>query len=190
MVQNIKQELRRKLIDRLMSLAKEEVKRRSSNVEEILSRLPIYKEAKVVMGYFPLKGEVSLLRMFRRAQGSKKFCFPVMDLEKKDLSVFAVDDWDSGFVRGPYGVMQPDISRAEKVDIGKIDLVIVPGLAFDRQKNRLGRGAGFYDRFLAKQALTAKTIGVAFDFQLLFSLPVSPPFDKKVDTVVSESEII
>ncbi|MCP4653370.1 MAG: 5-formyltetrahydrofolate cyclo-ligase [Candidatus Omnitrophica bacterium] len=185
-----KKELRKKLLDQLLSLTKEEIKRRSENVEKILSELPLYKEAKVIMGYFPLNGEVDVLEMFRKAWGDKRFCFPVMDTEKKDLRVFEVTNLSGCFVSGPYGVMQPDPAQTKEIDVSQLDMVIVPGIGFDRNKNRLGRGAGFYDRFLGKISAPVSKIGVAFDFQILDDLPVHLPFDQKVDVVVSEKYFI
>ena len=186
-----KKELRKTLLEKLLSLTKEELKRRSENVEKLLSGLPIYKEAKVVMAYYPLRGEVDVLGMMRKAhvQG-KRFCFPVMDLEKKSLRVFEVKNFDEDFSLGPFKVTQPDTGKTREVDIKEIDMVIVPGLAFDYQKNRLGRGEGFYDRFLKRIKPPTKIVGIAFDFQILSHLPTHHPFDEKVDIVVSENFLI
>ncbi|UCC95529.1 MAG: 5-formyltetrahydrofolate cyclo-ligase [Candidatus Omnitrophota bacterium] len=184
-----KKSVRQELLSKLLSLTKEEIKRRSINVEKILRDLPIYKEAKLIMIYYPLKGEVDVLEMVRKAE-NKRWCFPVMDLEMKNLLPFEVHNICEDFVAGPYGVMQPDPRRAKEVDIKEIDVVIVPGLAFDSQRNRLGRGGGFYDRFLKCIKPPTKTIGVAFDFQILPSLPIHHPHDKKVDHVISENFLI
>jgi 5-formyltetrahydrofolate cyclo-ligase len=185
-----KKEIRKKLIERLLSLTKEEVKRRSKNVEKILSELPIYKEAKVILVYYPLRGEVDVLEMIRKVWSSKRVCFPVMDVGTKDLRAFEVSNLDSDFISGPYGVMQPDITKTKEIALGDIDMILVPGIAFDCQKNRLGRGAGYYDRFLKKIKFPTKKVGVAFEFQVLENLPVHPTFDEKVDTVVTERDVI
>jgi len=184
-----KKDLRKKLMAKLLSLTTEEIKRRSADVISILSNLPIYKDAKVIMAYFPLKGEVDVLGLMGKAIGTKRFCFPVVDLAAKKMSVFEVRDVERDFLPGPFGLMQPDPGKTKEMDIGKIDLVIVPGLAFDFAKNRLGRGAGFYDRFLNKIKPSTKKVGVAFEFQILESLPVIPPFDQKVDFLVTETKI-
>lgn len=185
-----KEKVRKKLLEKLLSLTKDELKRRSKDVENILSKLPIYKCAKVIMVYYPLRGEVNLLEMFRKEWGSKRFCFPVMDLEKKALRIFEVKDLDEDFICGPFGVMQPDIRKTKELTVKDIDMVIVPGLAFDYQRNRLGRGAGFYDRFLKRINSSTKRVGVAFECQILDNLPIHSPFDEKVDMVVSETFII
>lgn len=189
-VKKEKQEMRQKLLKRLLSLTKEEIKRRSKNVEDRLSELPIYRAAKVIMVYYPLQGEVNILDKIRKDMGSKRFCFPVMDLKAKNLRIFESTDLDRDFIAGPWGVMQPDTKKTKEVDIKEVDLVIVPGLAFDKQKNRLGRGAGFYDRFLRNTILPIKKVGIAFEFQIQENLPINLSHDQKVDIVVSENFIL
>jgi len=185
-----KQGMRQKLLERLLSLTKYEIKRRSKDVEDRLSELPIYKQAKVIMVYYPLRGEVDILRKIKKDLGSKRFCFPVMDLEAKNLRIFEIANLDEDFCVGAWGVMQPDTEKAKEVDIKEIDVVIIPGLAFDRQRNRLGRGAGFYDRFLQNITPPTKKVGIAFEFQIMENLPTNLSWDQKVDTVVSENFIV
>lgn len=185
-----KQGIRQKLLERLLSLTKNEIKRRSKDVENKLSELPIYKQAKVIMVYYPLRGEVDILRKIKKDLGNKRFCFPVMDLEAKNLRIFEIANLDEGFCVGAWGVMQPDTEKAKEVDIKEIDVVIVPGLAFDKQRNRLGRGAGFYDRFLQDITPPTKKVGIAFEFQILENLPTNLSWDQKVDTIVSENFVI
>jgi len=72
---------------------------------------------------------------------------------------------------GTYGIAQPHFDPQNIVELKDIDAVVVPGLAFDRSNNRLGRGAGYYDRFLSALPKTTTTVGLAFDFQLTESLP-------------------
>jgi len=185
-----KKDLRQKLLKQLLSLTQKELKRRSKNVEEKLSSLPIYKQAKTIMAYYPLGGEVDILEVVRKDLGFKRFCFPVMNTETKSLRAFEVSNIEEDFVSGPFGVKEPDTKKTKEVGIKEIDIVIVPGLAFDRQKNRLGRGGGFYDRFLENIAPVTKKIGVGFEFQILENLPINLPSDQKVDSVVSENQVI
>jgi 5-formyltetrahydrofolate cyclo-ligase len=186
---NTKSQTRQALLARLLSLTGEEIKKRSAYIKKLLANLPIYKEAKVVMAYFPLKGEVDLLGLIKDGRASKRFCFPVMNLKDNSLRVFEVDDLSGQFVSGPHGVMEPDVNVCKNVRLEEIDLILVPGIGFDKERNRLGRGAGFYDRFLKNNSLSAKKVGVAFDFQLINDLPCDPVFDVKLDMVVSENGI-
>jgi len=177
-----KEELRKALLKKLLNLTKKEVKEKSRKIQKNLEKLPLYKKAKRVMVYYPLKGEVDLLDMVRKAK--KDFCFP--KIEGENLVPYLVKDLEKDFKKGKFGVKEPIGGRCEKIKEENLDLVIVPGLAFDYQKNRLGRGAGFYDRFLKKVEKTK--IGVAFDFQVLESLPYLS-HDEKVDILVTETNI-
>lgn len=185
-----KSELRKLMLKRLLSLTEEEVERRSENVLQKLQILSIYREAKVILAYYPLKGEVNILGLMRKAMKEKLICFPVIDLQRREIVPYRVKNLDEDFSPGPYNVQQPRVDKREFIDPGKIDLVITPGIAFDRQKNRLGRGGGYYDRFLKRLSLHTKSVGVAFDFQLVESLPYNLSQDMKVDFLVTEREVI
>ena len=86
--------------------------------------------------------------------------------------------------QGSLGIWEPD---TQKEYLNSIDLVIVPGVAFDRDKSRLGRGKGYYDRYFINKRIVK--IGVCFDFQLLESIPIDS-FDIKMDKVVTNSILI
>ncbi|MFH1768996.1 MAG: 5-formyltetrahydrofolate cyclo-ligase [Candidatus Omnitrophota bacterium] len=182
--------LRQTLLTRLLSLTKQEIERRSKNVERIISNLSIYKKAKRIMVYYPLSGEVDLLGMIRKVLKDKEICFPVIDLARKKIVPYVAGNLNDDFIQGPYGVRQPDTAKTKQAELEGIDLVFVPGLAFDRQKNRLGRGGGFYDRFLNRlyNRGRALTVGVAFDFQIYKDLPVSIPQDAKVNFIVTDAD--
>ena len=181
-----KETIRRSLLAKLLSLTYQELERRSKDVEKIISSLSIYKSAKTIMVYYPLKGEVNLLGIAEKVLGEKEVCFPVIDCKNKCLVPYSVRDLKDSFIRGPYGVMQPDTTKAKEVAVRAIDLVFVPGIAFDRNKYRLGRGGGFYDRLIKRLHGHTKTVGVAFNFQILQDLPVHIPRDEKVDFIVTD----
>jgi len=177
-----KEELRKVLLKKLLSLTKKEVAEKSREIQKNLKKLLLYKKAKKIMIYYPLKGEVDLLDMVRKAE--KNFYFP--KIKGKNLVPYLIKDLEKDFEKGKFGVKEPIEERCERVKEEDLDLIIVPGLAFDYQKNRLGRGAGFYDRFLKKIKKTK--VGVAFDFQVVKNLPYLS-HDEKVDILVTETNI-
>ncbi len=186
-----KKELRSYLKKRLLSLSAKEKERKSRNIVKLLSGLPIYKYSKVIMGYYPLKEEVDILGLLRKAYSQgKRICFPVLDLKKKKLSCWEVKNLKEDFSEGPYRIKEPNINKAKEIDPREIDLVLVPGLGFDYQANRLGRGKGFYDRFLKRIKAPTVKVGIAFACQVLESLPIHAQFDQKVDFLVSEGFIL
>ena len=98
-----------------------------------------------------------------------------------DLRLLPYNGTDS-LKPGIFGIMEP-IEQETTVDESEIDLIIVPGVAFDRQLNRMGRGKGYYDRLLS--TLQAPKIGICFDFQLQDTVPTES-FDKKMDMIITE----
>jgi 5-formyltetrahydrofolate cyclo-ligase len=103
------------------------------------------------------------------------------------MTPIAIHSLDEGLAEGAYGVREPIGGRP--FDPEQIDMVIVPAVAYDRRGNRLGKGGGFYDRFLAAGALRARACGLAFDEQLLDALPVGP-HDEPVGMVVTDTDVL
>jgi 5-formyltetrahydrofolate cyclo-ligase len=185
-----KQQLRKQMLAKLVALTKKELRRRSKNVEAKLSSLSIYKDSEVIMFYHPIEGEVDIKGIIRKACLEKKVCLPVTDLVSKTLKIFQINGLDDELVKGTFGIKEPNKEKAKELDISEIDTVIVPGLAYDRKRNRLGRGGGFYDRLLEKLPNSTKKVGVAFDFQILENLPTNPFTDQRVDLIVTEDKTI
>jgi 5-formyltetrahydrofolate cyclo-ligase len=86
---------------------------------------------------------------------------------------FLAKDFPKNLTIGPYDIRQPKEEFSHPISLADIDLVIVPGVAFDSKCNRLGRGKGYYDRFLKTLPKDTPSIGLAFDFQIVENLPHS-----------------
>ena len=145
-----------------------------------------YQNAASVMLYLSVGHEVETDALLSHAWGAGKRvfvprCFPdgIMDA----IEIFGREDLQSGM----YGIPEPK-SHLKKGDPRALDLIVVPGVAFDRERNRLGRGKGYYDRFLAQSA-QAKTIGICRNDRLFASIPVDT-HDRKMDVVITENEIL
>ena len=91
------------------------------------------------------------------------------DLENKKLKLCEIRDVRSDLVPGVLGILEPDSSKAKEARADEVEVIAVPGLAFDKKKNRLGRGAGYYDRFLAGLPPGAFKVALAFSFLPGFS---------------------
>jgi len=94
-----------------------------------------------------------------------------------------VRDLEKDFTEGKFGILEP-AAACEVADLKRLDLILVPGVAFDWQGHRLGRGKGFYDRLLA--AVSGKTCGVGFDQQVVATLPVEP-HDVRLNCILTPS---
>ena len=155
----------------------------------LLESLDNWLCARTLLVYMPMQGEVDIGPSVRLAiQAGKVVCLPRTDWAIKSMTPARVETWGAGLVPGRHGVMEPDPAlmpvRAEE-----IDLVIVPGAAFDPHCWRLGRGAGFYDRFLARPDVRAAKIGVAFDEQIVPAVP-RDEHDVRLDMVVTPSRVL
>lgn len=165
-----------------------EVKRlqKSGLIQNKLFSSKEYKEAKTVLFYASFNGEVDTAKMLRKAlKAGRKIALPVILEDQKKLIPSAVFDLDKELGLGLYGIQQPKKEFLRPIDLMDIDLVIVPGVAFDQAGNRLGRGKGYYDRFLKKLPSTTPTIGLAFDFQVIERLPFKASCDVAVKKVIA-----
>lgn len=176
-----KQEIRSKIFLKLKTQKEEEREQKSRIITQKLLRTKVFKKAKVLMCYIALKGEVDTQGMIKQARKSGKIVtVPVCKKDSARILPCILDD-KAGFKKGPYGVVEPAVET--HVPLNEIDLVIVPGVAFDKKGNRLGRGKGFYDRFLKKINGRTETVGLAFRDQILPSLPASS-HDVRVKRVI------
>lgn len=141
-----------------------------------MAQHPDFIQAKTVMLYASLADEVQTLAFIRRWVSKKNIILPTV--VGNDIVPVAVTR-DSLLTEGDFHILEP----AGNTYKGSIDLIVVPGMAFDVQGHRLGRGRGYYDRFLC-QYPTAKKIGICFDFQFVQAVPTES-FDQIMDEVVT-----
>lgn len=141
---------------------------------------------KVVLSYLPYGNEVSLLDLNKYfKQKEITVLVPVCRKGQKGImdAVFFDIDKPDDLVQNSLGVWEPRNSIVFEPD--KIDLVLVPGVVFDKFGNRMGHGMGYYDRYLTKLRDDAKTIGIGYEMQLVESLKVQP-WDFKLDALCTE----
>lgn len=164
----------------------------SQTIAERLAELPEWRASRVVHLYIgAVEGEVETrgIALDALQSGRRVVCPRVVSsqgagssrLEHREIR--SLDD----LVESPRGLWEPDPARCPETDPAALDLILVPGLAFDREGHRLGFGAGHYDRFLS--ALHAPKVALAFSLQLLQAVPHSAR-DVPVDWIVTESETI
>ena len=158
--------------------------RQIESIGQQLETLPAYRKAKTVMFYWSISGEVGTKDLIGRAKEmNTQIALPVV-MDKGEMVPYEFTA-SGDLVPGSLGILQPDAQRASPVSLDKLDVVIVPGVAFSRQGKRLGRGGGYYDRFLKKLPSSVKRIGLAFTFQVFEDLPFDPLQDEKVDLVIT-----
>lgn len=176
-----KQELRNIVLKRLRAQSEIERQRKSAQILRELLKQKEFKKAKRIMFYITFAQEVDTQEMIKEARKQNKEIFiPICDSKTKTLTPCLFKE-ESQLRKGAYGVAEP--AEVVPFSIDKLDLVIVPGLAFDKAGNRLGRGKGYYDRFLEHRFRKAPSIGLAFDFQILPNLTYTSK-DARVDKIL------
>lgn len=151
----------------------------SDNIIHQIILLPQFQNAKVVMGYYPLPDEVDIMPLFQMCLGKKAILLPVVIGDNMELREYKGEEF---LQTGAFNILEPSFSPFF-TDYDKIDMVIVPGVAFTRDGKRLGRGRGYYDRFLPKLNHAFK-LGVGFSFQVVEFIPTDS-FDQSLDCILT-----
>ena len=181
-MQSTKTEIRRSILERLKKQSPKTRLSKSRIIEKRLFQRKEFQRAKTVMFYMSLPEEVNTRRMIRRTLAlGKRVILP--RLEKKAIRPVEILDLTKDVAPARFGIFEPRKNR-RPVGIKEIDLVVAPGVAFDARGNRLGRGGGYYDRFLKRVKGRIPVIGLAFRLQKLRTLPVSSR-DIPVTTLIS-----
>jgi 5-formyltetrahydrofolate cyclo-ligase len=146
-----------------------------------LELLPEFQKAHNVFIYWSLNDELPTHAFIEKWKDKKRFLLPSIAGEDIILKIYSPG---KKMLEGAMGIMEPDSITEYNCEI---DLIVVPGIAFDRKKNRLGRGKAYYDNFLTKHY--SLKIGICFDFQLVEFVPISP-HDIKMDLIITPKEIV
>jgi 5-formyltetrahydrofolate cyclo-ligase len=188
-----KMEIRRRILQLRNTLVREEIEEKSRRIRERILDLPQYARSKVVMGYMDFRNEVMTRKLLEECfHRGKRIVIPIVSDEDggpRRLILAEITSLREGLKLSPMGILEPEEGNFKVIPPEVIDLMIVPGVAFDRKKFRLGYGGGYYDRLLRQVGEQCVAVGVAFELQLLEELPVEP-FDMPVDMVVTENSIL
>lgn len=170
------------------SLAPEFAKSHSLTIQRRLLSTDCYRDAPAVVLYSPIHNEVATDVVAADAIASgKELFFPRLRRDRATIAVVRVHDL-SELVAGAFGIREPATEGATAHGLTGA-MVVVPGLAFGPQGQRLGRGGGHYDRFLAALPREAITVGLAYFFQLLDRIP-QESFDRRLQYIITESALI
>lgn len=173
-----KAELRKLVKTRIKNMTEEEKKKESEDVMMKLENTQQFKSAKTILLFHSLPDEVCTHELIEKYASKKKILLPVIDGEK-----WHIREYKGDLKTGEYNIQEP--TGVNYYDYGSIDLVVVPGVCFDKDKGRVGRGKGYYDRILKE--IKAFKIGVCFDCQLLSKVPADE-WDVKMDQVMTAKQ--
>jgi 5-formyltetrahydrofolate cyclo-ligase len=150
---------------------------KSKQIFAQIEKLPVFVGAKTVMCYWSMPDEVATSEFILKYWNEKKFVLPVVKKDELELRYFeGVDRLKPG---KSFNILEP--TGEALVSFSDLELIIVPGVAFDKNMNRLGHGKAYYDKLLSK--VKVHKIGVCFDFQFFDNVPVDM-HDVKMDQVI------
>ena len=173
-----KKQLRREIREKKRAMSEAEIQEKSRRLGELFADSQLYRSAKTIYGYLPYNQEVRTVPMLERAMADgKRVAVPkVYGDEMKFIYLDDLSAVEKGYAGIPEAVADTPVADDETA------LVLMPGLAFDRDGHRIGYGGGFYDKFLAQEP-NHPTLALCYDFQMLPELHTEE-FDIPVDQVL------
>ena len=184
-----KKTIRQEIILRRDSISGNIKKGKDAAIRQRIIRLPEFTDAKTILFYASFRSEVDTREMIKISlTHGKQAVLPKVDKENKKLKLYEIKDM-SELMQGYMGISEPSVSEGKLTRFDDIDLIIIPGAAFDVSGNRLGYGAGFYDRLLAGMKNKIPVIAPAYEEQIIENIP-SEPHDVRVDKIVTDMRVI
>ena len=201
-----KKEIRNLILKQRGNMTLQQVKDYSEQICRKIMNMPDYKAASVVLSYMSIRNEVDMKLLMEDALDKGKAVYiPRVEPDKnRQMSFYRINGVSDTLVKGSFGIMEPDTESGNKLLLipdsetdstgisaawaeEKTVLVIVPGVAFDEERNRIGHGGGYYDVFLnalKESEVSFKAIGVGYDFQIVNQIPAEE-HDMIMDYIVT-----
>ncbi|SDB87307.1 5-formyltetrahydrofolate cyclo-ligase [Williamwhitmania taraxaci] len=172
-----KKELRKLIRQQKDFLSPNERVLKSEAIFNQVEQLPEFINAKCVFAYMAMGDEVQTKEFIQKWINEKMIVLPIVKGNDLELREFTIKE---ELMPGQsFGILEPREGRL--VDIAEIDFAVIPGIAFDKENNRMGRGKGYYDKLLSNASFYK--IGVCFNFQFVDAVPIDV-FDVKMDNVL------
>ena len=184
----MKKDIRSTILKKRSNMLLSEVIEKSKRIKEQVFHMDEYKEAKTILFYVSYNNEVCTHEIIKESLRMKKHVVvPKTDMKNRMIICSSLTSWDS-LIPGAYTILEPRQECINAVSPESIDLMIIPGVAFDSHGNRIGHGMGYYDRLLEKKIRTHR-LGLAFEIQIVENIPTEK-HDVKVEKIVTEDRII
>lgn len=185
----MKSKIRKMILKIRKSMTENEVLEKSNIIINKLILRDEYKLSKTVFIYMDFKNEVTTLELIKKMLNEgKHVVIPYTDIVNTLIIPVELHDIDKDLQVSPYGYLEPKKEKIVPVEPAQFDLIIVPGVAFDRKFNRIGFGKGYYDKILTNIRNDAKTVAISYEFQVLDEIPYEE-HDVKMDMIITEENI-
>lgn len=184
-----KKEVRNVMSKRRKSMSEQEVSHKSKTIIEKVMNTEEFKKSKNLMVFLSFDNEVYTFDLIDKAMDmGKKVVVPYTVKDTYEIIPTLLKNIEEDLEVSSYGYLEPKKEKITTVQEEDIDLTIVPGLAFDKDMNRIGFGKGYYDRYLAKTRKDSKNMAIAYEYQVLEEIP-HDDYDVKMDYIITEENI-
>ena len=185
----MKRLIRKEILKKRDDIPREVKSKKNSLIKQKLFSQPEFVKAKSVFFYASFRSEVETLSMIKESiEMGKIAVLPKVDKNEHKLKLYEIKDVVE-LTPGYMGIPEPSQGDDRLVNIGEVDLVIIPGAAFDYSGNRLGYGGGYYDILLSESMKKIPIIALAYEEQIVDKIP-SAAHDVKVDMIVTDKRVI
>ena len=183
-------QIRDEIAHTISALSESEINEKIAAVESRLFAFANFLESKIALLYLSGNLEVQTDSIIQKAQSYNKIVvLPAFDPENYQMKLMKVDAFGQELIPGPRGVLEPDASKCKVVPMDRIDIAIIPGLAFDEKGGRIGMGTGYYDRLVPRLDITTRKVALTFEEQIIPQVPMES-HDKHVDIIITDKRII
>jgi len=183
-------QIREDISQMISALSENQISEKTMAIEARLFEFANFLESRIVLLYVNGEYEVQTEKIIKRSYNYNKIVvLPAFDPEKFEMNLMKVDHFAKELVPGPRNVLEPDPNQCKPVPMERIDIAIIPGLAFDEKGGRIGSGRGYYDRLIPKLAITTRKVALTFEEQIVPQIPMES-HDKHVDIIITDQRII
>lgn len=189
----LKKKIRQRILDIRNNMSAADVETRSEIIIHKLMELDAFKRSGYIMSYVNFGNEVATKELIRCCLSKGvRVAVPIVRKTGEIGSIIVpseIFDIEKELKPGVFGILEPDKNFIRPVNVRMLDMIVVPGIGFDNKKNRIGFGAGYYDRFLTTIPESCLKVGLAFETQIIDEIPVES-HDVPLDMVITEKRLI
>jgi 5-formyltetrahydrofolate cyclo-ligase len=185
-----KDQIRSDTVAEIEALSNSVLNAKIKAIENRLFEFANFLESRIVLMYVGGESEIPTGDILHRAhEFGKIVVLPAFVTETRKMKLMKVDNLRRDLRDGPRGVAEPNPERCKRVPIEKVDIAIIPGIAFDEKGARIGTGRGYYDRLIPNLSITTRKVALALEEQMVPQIPMES-HDKFVDIIITDKRIV
>lgn len=184
-----KRELREKFLKVRSELDVKSVEQFSENISNKIINSLFFQNADKIAIYIPSKNEVNIRKVIERAWSlGKTILVPKIEHNTNKMRFYKIASWEE-LRLGKFQILEPIVGEEKPFPIGDIEVMLIPGIVFDYNGNRIGYGKGYFDRYLYLSSPYIYKVGVCYNFQVVDELPILD-HDYAMDKIITEKQSI